>query len=354
MEETNVNTCACLSIDSQGNRVTVGYIKDKGDLIAKWDKQGVNIWTVGEDTRCMFTTVAVDTTDDSVYALGNRYQENNLPEGILVKYDTLGEPMWVRTMTAYGYGLFSTLSLDRVGNIIVSGDVGTRKKDRTTDSSVSKISKKGDLIWETVVSSHQHYLFINDYYLIDTAIDSKGNIYGCGTVSRVVNSPGFLVKLNTHGELVWKKVLDTRRNLQLTSITIDDDDNIYTGGRYLDDFIEIYGTECYGHLYKWSPNGDKLFEIVEKNQQASHLVITYCKQGYLITTGPVKIKSRDKTNLLVRKLSLDGKIMDTASVVGDPFRIKSKSLAVCDNGEVLIVGYPKDNTNLYGILPVEI
>jgi hypothetical protein len=354
MQEITVNTCASLAVDSHGNRVIVGYLKYSGDLITKWSREGVNIWTVGEDSKCIFSSIAVDTTDDSIYALGNRYQENGKPEGLLVKYDTIGEPMWVRTMTAYGYGLFSTLSLDKSGNVIVSGDVGTRKKNRTTDSSVSKISKAGDLLWETVVSSYQHYLTVNDYYLIDTAVDSKCNIYGCGTVSRVVNSPGFLVKLSTNGELVWKKVIDTKRDFQLTSVTVDDDDNVYTGGRYLDHFTEIYGTECYGHLFKWSPDGDKLFEIVEKNQQASHLVISYCKKGYLITAGPVKIKSRDKTQLLFRKLSLDGKILDTVSTVGDPFRIKSKSLAVSDNGEVLIVGYPKDNTNLYGILPVEI
>lgn len=354
MQEANVNTCASLAIDSLGNRITVGLVKDKYDLITKWDKEGRNIWTVGETTNCLFNSVAIDRNDDSIYAIGNRYQPNGSPEGILVKYDTNGEPLWVRTMTAFGYGLFSTLSLDALGNVIISGDVGTRKKYRTTDSSVSKVSKKGDLLWETVVSSHQHYLTINDYYLLDTAVDSQGNVYGCGTVNRIVNSPGFLVKLNASGELVWKKVIDTKRDLQLTSITIGEDDNIYVGGRYLDHFTEIYGTECYGRLYKWSPDGVKLFELVEKNQQASHLVVAYCKKGYIITVGPVKNKSKYHTKLTVRKLSMDGKILDSMFIEGDPFRVKSKSLAISNSDEIFVVGYPRDNSNLYGIVPVEI
>lgn len=354
MEEINVNTDACLAIDSLGNGVTVGFAGKNPCLINKWDENGKNIWSTGEDNKAVYSAVCVDTTDDSIYALGNKCNENERSEGIIVKYDTHGNPLWGMSMSILGYGVYSTISLTATGDIIVSGDVGTVDKQRTTDACVVKISKDGNLIWETVVSSYQHYLTINDYYLIDTAVDSQGNIYGCGTVDRIVNSPGFLVKLNSEGKLLWKKVIDTRRTLHFTSLAIDADDNVYVGGRYMDEFMELYWTNCNGYLYKWSPDGDKLFEIVESNQHATHMVISYCKKGYLITAGPAKMQSRNTTNLIVRKVSLDGKVMNTQTIIADPFRIKARSLVTCDNGDVFIVTYPKDNTNLYRIIQVEI
>ena len=175
--------------------------------------------------------VAVNSSDQAMFFGGGA--SGNSGNIDLIQLNSSGSLVkdWAVATTSSGnYGTgFTRMKYDSSGNLYV---VGTRGQSGTYDKDglIMKFNSSMAIQW-------QHTLGNSGYYPIDTyedlAFDSSSNVYMCGS-TRDGNSRtwGWIVKYNSSGTLQWQKKFGNSSgpNINLRSIDIDGDDNVYVQG----------------------------------------------------------------------------------------------------------------------------
>ncbi|WNG42808.1 hypothetical protein F0U60_00860 [Archangium minus] len=132
----------------------------------------------------------------------------------LVKLDSRGGLLWMRTLTLRGFAGVSRIVTDREDNIAVAGEfagvvdfglgpVSSKQlpEDRFSSSAyLAKLSPEGRTLWMFVDSENQSQGF-------GAAADSQGNLLLCGTVFVDQTEP-FVLMLSPEGQVRWVRRLD--------------------------------------------------------------------------------------------------------------------------------------------------
>jgi hypothetical protein len=245
----------------------------------------------GTDETC-FNSVAMDA-DGNTYAVGYHYDYMDVRRiehsgKLIVKYDSDGVVLWENSLNDYGYGMFSGVAIDKLGNLYAVGYSGSS----STYSQIMKFDcDNGDVLWSksaTEVTSSGSGYFRSSFRA--AATDESGNVYVVGyqynsysvkydnvTVSK--NDKQFravLVKYNSDGYVQWVKsttnsTVTTEPDFQ--GVAVDECGDVYVAG-YLGGGMEDFGngvsvsavyTEASGHnigtgnnalLVKYNGNGD--------------------------------------------------------------------------------------------------
>jgi len=138
------------------------------------------------------------------------------------------------------------------------------------DAFITKLDALGNFIWAKQIQGNSLQ------YANDIAIDAAGNIFICGgfdgtcdfdpgvgsftiTSNGIGSSDGYVLKLNNSGDFVWVKSLSCNTNLNIVSIKLDANDNIFLGGS----FDDIADFDPSGNTYTLSPNGGLDFFILK-------------------------------------------------------------------------------------------
>ena len=144
------------------------------------------------------------------------------------------------------------MQMDNSGNIYLFGkyleqvdfDPGTEVFNLTSaglaDMFVLKLNRNGDFIWATSIGGSG----LDNAR--DMAVDKKGNIYITGTVSGeitfdtdpstsftgLIDRDIFVAKLDSNGNLIWVSAIPGVGDNSAMSLTIDEQNNVYTTGQY--------------------------------------------------------------------------------------------------------------------------
>lgn len=159
---------------------------------------------------------------------------------------------WAQTWGSSSYDYAGTTAVDHNGNIFVSGyfrgtmdaDPGPAVLNFTATGSdvyVSKFSPEGKLLWA------KHIAGDSEEVVKSVAVDPQGNVYLSGYYQGLVDfdpGPGnfflpgaypgnsFICKLNANGGFVWAKHFKSIHSNVISAMVIDQDQNIYTTGRF--------------------------------------------------------------------------------------------------------------------------
>jgi uncharacterized delta-60 repeat protein len=233
-------------IDSVGNIVVVGavYNVSTGEqwiLIVKYSPDGAILWSkkLNPYYRTMPGTVAVDSNDNIVVFTATStnadfqdYGGNHIAEWMIVKFTPNGEMLWQTFYRKEGMGYhreggwgIATYN----GQIFATGCAGY-------GFWVISLDSNGTLLWEKQLGgwgAHGHGI----------TVDKDGDIIVVGQTSIYSPTDVLLAKLSQSGDTIWSKVLDWGGNEGGREIAVDVDNNIVFVGEGNPPFIVKVNTD---------------------------------------------------------------------------------------------------------------
>ncbi len=274
---------------SVGN-YTLSQIGIYNAYLIKYDSNGNVIWA--KNTNCDGNVFGYSISSD---ALGNIYcagYYSGLPfvlgtytltnsgglNVILIKYDSNGNVIWVKTST--GNCLFSTdcISTDLAGNSYVSGTFsspnivfGTYTLTNTGSESpfIVKYDYNGNVLWA------QSSIGVGSNIAKSVCVDANGDAIVTGFFSSplivfntfsLTNSGGndiFIVKYSSGGNVLWAKSAIGISDDRASSVSVDNNNNSYVTGSYMSSTL-VFGTQSLtglGGIFtaKYDLNGNVLW-----------------------------------------------------------------------------------------------
>ncbi len=258
----SIETPSKFAVSSQGDIISTGYSDADIDLdpsaatslftnngsrdlyIQKLNAQGDFVWGkyIGSTGQDVGNNIVVDNSDN-IYVLGTYNGTVNFnPNGtggtvtsngnrdiFLLKLNSNGDFIWVKSIGANGDENAFSLKVDNNNNLYISGvfyntvdfGLGTSPKLETSigysDAFVLKLDNNGDYIWvNTYGNANQDYAgeillsSTNEVYIAGGFANTVDFEYGPGSTT-LTSAGGFfgldsyLLKLNTLGQFVWVK-----------------------------------------------------------------------------------------------------------------------------------------------------
>ncbi len=230
-----------LAVNSDGSVYVTGYshgVNDKDCFTIKYDGAGNALWAARYDgpahQRDAGKALAVDS-DGNVYVTGSSQGDNDTYyDYATIKYDPVGNELWVDTYDGAGHGLDSprSLALDPSGNVVITGRVVMDTEDLfyddDNDYGTIKYDTNGNRIWEAFRNNLGPY----PDFARKGIVDQDGNVYVTGSNSTV--------KYDALGAKMWADPVGG------TSLALDNSGNLYVAQTQK-------GTVKYG------PDGDLLW-----------------------------------------------------------------------------------------------
>ncbi len=159
-----------------------------------------------------------------VDSLGNVYVNGIYGPNVLIKYDSLGNELWVQTIESGT--LEAEFKLD-YNSIYIGSNIYT----------VIKYDNAGNRIW----AAQNDSLSIDNKAPSDIAVDSKGNVYVSTVVKNSIYQTDFLIiKFDSSGIYEWSNIYggELYYHYRAPKISIDSDDYVYVSGYVFADFAQ--------------------------------------------------------------------------------------------------------------------
>lgn len=164
----------------------------------------------------------------------------------IIKYDSIGNVVWVRKITSTNYTNGNCISIDKKSNVYVAGVfvnnavLGTTTLTTTgsgNDLFVAKYDSAGSLLWVKNFSGTggaRPLSIKNDSlsnsYITGTIFNTV--VFGTNTVVASSNQDMLLLKLDSLGNVSWAKKFGGNTQINSYDIDIDRNLNIYTIGHF--------------------------------------------------------------------------------------------------------------------------
>jgi len=243
---------------------------DRDGFLSLWNSTGHRQWTslIGTSDFDSLTTVAFPSNNE-IFVGGVVADESVF----LGKYDGEGSEVWTTTFLNSASASAHALAVNSEGDIIVVGQTrgGTGNPGFGVTSSMfisKRSSTDGSEVWTKLLGTL--YSDVGN----DVVLDSSDNIYVVGTSGGAFVSGGdkpgendiVVVKLDTDGDEVWKKIYGSSQNDEGRGISIDSSGNLYITGTYSAGNMDLGGTSSVSHagegdglLLKLDTNGDPVW-----------------------------------------------------------------------------------------------
>jgi len=224
-----------MAIDEAGNVYVTGYAQvcrfpeninqmDWNDYVTvKYDANGTVLWAVRCKEGSRATNIAVDDR-------GNSYVTGFIDGGgyLTVKYNASGEAQWVAHCNKDVVAGYSSLAVDRSGNVYIAGGIDVT--DRNSDYIVIKYDSSGNEQWLVTYDGPGH--FFDEATAI--AVDDSGNVYvtgksyGAGTLADFAT-----IKYDAQGIGLWIARYNGSANSwdEGVDIAVDVSGNVFVTGR---------------------------------------------------------------------------------------------------------------------------
>lgn len=222
---SNSDAARCVAVDNSGNSYVAGSMWISGvinGVIVKYNSAGDSLWSQLQ-TPGEWNDIKVDNSGNA-YVTGGGFRIN--------KYSSLGVQEWARQYAGdYAYDI----EVDNSGNVYVSGQ--STASGGVPEISTIKYDPLGNQLWvkKRIVKVQSDGPVLS--------VDNTGNVYvasGAGNMDFVLDL--LLIKYNSSGVQQWEQIYAAgppESDDFATSIQIDNQQNILIGGVSENNFIVL-------------------------------------------------------------------------------------------------------------------
>jgi hypothetical protein len=239
-------------------------------------------------------------------------------DGFIVKYDSIGNTLWTKQFGTSEDDKINWLAIDAFGNLYVTGySIGVFNDQNAgkEDIIVAKFDTNGTVQWQKQFGSDSTEIGNMIY------VDHQGSLYVVGATKGTMGQSSFggadgvILKLDTNGNLIWKKQFGTAKGDECLGITGDGTD-IYICGYTLGDLASKNKGGLDAFIVKLNDKGEqvKLFQFgTEVFDMASHIVVDHEKNIYVggSTSGDLGGKHQGEGDGFLTKLNTNFEILWT-------------------------------------------
>lgn len=233
-------------------------IEEENFKLIKLNSYGDFIWEKGYKFGVIDNVnKLIRTIDGNIVLVGSTYNKiedlNINPDVLIVKFKPNGDVNWFKIIKNSHYDYSRYIIEDHNGDYIIIGNSDT---DTLSAVSIIKINLHGDLVWKTF---HENELI--DYPVKILCNNENNNYIMLGAKAKWTHEPyiqfdHWLVNINLKGDIKWEKTFgDESFNEDPTILTQITDGNYIFGGSYF-----TYDYEPYCFLYKMDNSGLILWE----------------------------------------------------------------------------------------------
>jgi hypothetical protein len=239
-------------------------------------------------------------------------------DGFVSKFDSTGKAIWIKQFGTVEEDNISWVALDAFGNIYVTGytrGVAGEKHFGREDILVARLDTSGNILWQRQFGSDSTDVGNMVY------VDVRGDIYITGATKGTMDNKSFggadcvLLKLDSKGDIIWKKQFGTPKGDECQGIT-GDSSNIYICGFTFGDLAAKNSGSLDAFIIKFTDQGEqiKLFQFgTNKFELASHIALDKEKNIYIggSTGGDFNGKNLGEGDSFLSKLNKDFEMLWT-------------------------------------------
>jgi len=365
-------------------------------FVSKIDASGNFLWAkqMGGADRMRGYSIAVDN-NGNVYTTGDFYGTCDFDPGsgtynltsfglndiFVSKLDASGNFVWAKQIGGAGYNYSYSIAVDNNGNVCTTGefagtcdfDPGSGVYNLTSfgnrDIFISKLDVSGNFVWGGQLGG------ADSEGGRSIAVDGNGNVYTTSSFSGTADfDPGsgtynltsfgyadiFVSKLDASGNFLWAIQMGGTDGAGASSITVDDNGNVYTTGAFsgtvdFDPGSVIYNNTSFDlfdiFVSKLDASGNFVWAkqmggagseagrsiTVDGNENVCTTGIFDGTTDFNTSSGTYNLTSFGYVDIFVSKLDASGNFV-WAKQMGGPDAEEGNSIAVDNNGNVYTTG----------------
>ncbi|OHD12758.1 MAG: hypothetical protein A2086_07205 [Spirochaetes bacterium GWD1_27_9] len=223
-----------IAIDSNNNVYVGGYCSNyKYWWIKKFDSNGNEIWDKGFDGNNGWDSIVIDS-NNNIYVAGygsTLISSSSSYDWWIKKFDSNGNEIWDRRFDGNnGWDKTTSIAIDTNNNVYVTGyGYNLVSSSSNNDWWIKKFDSNGNEIWDKRFDGNNGW-----DEATSIAIDTNNNVYVVGFGYNLVSSSSsydwWIKKFDSNGkeDLNWDKKINNIYGDSLTSITVDNSNNICT------------------------------------------------------------------------------------------------------------------------------
>lgn len=286
---------SAIAVDGLGNVIVTGYsvglISSEDFLTIKYNSAGTELWIDTYDNPEMndidIANAMILDGSGNIYVTGYSIGTGSAEDFATVKYNALGDELWVRRYNGTGndYDITSAIAVDGSGNIIVTGfSAGNGSSE---DYATVKYDPQGSSLWINRYNGN------SNNYDISTSVtaDDQGNVYVTGYSYDDLNSEDYAtIKYSPGGDQLWvSKYNGTSGEYDIaTSVKVDVKGDVYVTGYSFDfDTKENYatvkynsaGSEIWVQVYNGASDGSDIASALFTDANDNVYVTGYSYDG---------------------------------------------------------------------------
>jgi hypothetical protein len=217
-----------MKIDSLGNLKWVKQFGGKGGDV------GVSVF---ENNNGEFILTGHSNSYDGSFSGLNR----KLSDIFVFKVDSIGDVKWKKSFGGSGEDIVSYLKPYNENNFIITGRTNSNDGDFREmnkggyEMYVIRLDSVGNVVWKKSFGGTKNeesisisYTINGDIILVGNTLSNDGDFYNMNKL--VSTNDVFLIRLDSLGELVWKKTYGGKGNDQGRSLDVNDNGKIYVTG----------------------------------------------------------------------------------------------------------------------------
>ena len=237
------------------------------------------------------------------------------------------EQQWIKVFNKGETDKAYSIAIDSNDCAVITGFSKVNSVDKCI---IIKYSPAGDKLLEIISNS------VYESYGYDIEIDSYDNIIVCGCIDNVnSNNDYFIIKYDSGGNELWKKIYDSGGDDIAYGVSIDSQNNIIVTGQASNNY----------HTRKYDQNGNQLWNITYVDNPGCANGIIVDKFDNIIVTGYILVGNAQGWHTI--KYGADGSLLWSKTYSNGKYD-SANAISVDSKNNVVVAGliYYGSNSNM--------